>query len=45
MAGFDTSAVKLALLTLNSLIKKINPRDKRSRWNWFKITSNGNSWY
>ena len=28
MVGFDTSGVKLALLTLNSLIKKINPTDK-----------------
>jgi hypothetical protein len=28
MAGFDTSSVKLALLTLTSIIKKINPREK-----------------
>ena len=28
MAGSDTSGVKLALLTLNSLIKKINLTDK-----------------
>ena len=28
MAGFDISGVKHALLTLTSLITKINPRDK-----------------